>query len=81
MKGSPAHSTVYGDERDRCKQYNNFIPIIDTALFSTAIDRGCYNAAINKISTSSDENFLFGCILSTGKSFALSEPEQAGWVG
>jgi hypothetical protein len=73
--------TVYADECDRCKQYNNFIPIIDTALFSTAMDRGCYYAAINEISTSSEENFLFGCILSTGKSFALSEPELAGWVG
>ncbi len=73
--------TVYADERDRCKQYNNFIPIIDRALFSTAKDRGCYNAAINEILTSSDENFSFGCIVSTGKSFALSEPELAGWMG
>jgi hypothetical protein len=32
--------TVYADERDRCKQYNNFIPTIDTALFLTAMDRG-----------------------------------------
>ncbi len=62
--GSPIHcndvappevqSTVYADERDRCKQYHNFIPVIDTALFSTAMDRGLYNAAINKISTSAD---------------------------
>jgi hypothetical protein len=73
--------TVYTDECDRCKQYNNFIPIIDTALFSMAMDRECYNAAINKKSTSSDENFSFGFILCTGKSFALSEPELAGWVG
>jgi hypothetical protein len=43
--------TVYADKRDRCNQSNNFIPIIDTALFSTAMDRGCYNAAMNKIST------------------------------
>ena len=71
---------VYADERDRCKQYHNFIPVTDTALFSTAMDRGCYNAAINEISTSSDENFSFGCILSTGKSFALSEPELAEWL-
>jgi hypothetical protein len=45
------------------------------------MERGCYNAAINEISTSSDENFLFGGTLSTGKSFALSEPELAGWLG
>ncbi len=25
---------MYTDERDRCKQYHNFIPVIDTALFS-----------------------------------------------
>jgi hypothetical protein len=43
-----------------------------------AMDRGCYNAAINKILTSVDENFLFGGILNTGNSFALSEPELAG---
>jgi hypothetical protein len=66
------------DERDRCKQYNNFIPIIDTALFSIAMDRGFYNAAIKEISTSLDEKFLFGYILSTGKSYTLSEPELAG---
>jgi hypothetical protein len=42
------------------------------------MDRGCYNAATNEISTSSDENFLFGGILNTGKSIALSEPELAG---
>jgi hypothetical protein len=41
-------NTVYPDEHDRCKQYNNFIPIIDTALFSMAMDRGCSNAAVNK---------------------------------
>jgi hypothetical protein len=45
------------------------------------MDRVCYNAAINEISMSSDENFLFGGTLSTGKSFALSEPELAGWLG
>jgi hypothetical protein len=73
--------TVYADERDRCKQCHNFIPVIDTALFSKAMDRGCYNAVINKISTSSDEKFLFGGTLSTGKSFALSEPELPGWMG
>jgi hypothetical protein len=39
-----------------------------------AMDRGCYNAAINKISTSADENVLFGDILNIGNSFALSEP-------
>jgi hypothetical protein len=48
-----------------------------TALFS-AMDRGCYNAVINGISTSSDENCLFGGILKTDKSFALSEPDLAG---
>jgi hypothetical protein len=48
---------VYVDECDWCQQYNNFIPTIDTAQFSMAIDRGCYNAATNKKSTSSDENF------------------------
>ncbi len=42
------------------------------------MDRGCYNAAVNKISTSADENFSFGDILNTGHSFALSEPELAG---
>jgi hypothetical protein len=36
-----------------------------------AMDRGCYNAAINEISTSADENFSFGGILNTGYSFAL----------
>jgi hypothetical protein len=72
--------TVYADERDRCKQCNNFIPVIVRALFSMAMDRGCYNAAINKISTSADENFLFGGILNTGNSFALSGPELAEWV-
>jgi hypothetical protein len=50
--------TVYADERDECKQYNNFIPVIDRALFSTAMDGGCYNAAMNEISTSADENFF-----------------------
>ncbi len=43
-----------------------------------AMDRGCYNAAINKISTFADENFSFGGILNTGNSFALSKPELAG---
>jgi hypothetical protein len=43
-----------------------------------AMDRGCYNAALNEISTPSDENFSFGGILNTGKSFALSEPELEG---
>jgi hypothetical protein len=33
---------------------------------------------MKEISTSADENFLFGGILNTGKSFALSEPELAG---
>jgi hypothetical protein len=31
-----------------------------------AMDRGCYNAAINEISTFSDENVSFGGILNTG---------------
>jgi hypothetical protein len=44
------------------------------------MDRGCYNAAINEISPSADENFLYGGILNTGNSFSLSEPELAGWV-
>ncbi len=30
---------AYMDEHDWYKQYNNFIPIIDTALFSMAMDR------------------------------------------
>jgi hypothetical protein len=55
---SSLYITVYADELDQCKQYNNFIPVTDTALFSTAMDRGCYNAAINKISISPDENFF-----------------------
>ncbi len=63
------------------KQYNNFIPVIDTALFSMALDRGCYNAATNKKSTSTGDNFSFGGILRKDKSFALSEPELALWVG
>jgi hypothetical protein len=45
------------------------------------MDRGWYNAAINEISTSADENCSFGGILNTGNSYALSEPELAGWVG
>jgi hypothetical protein len=45
-----------------------------------AMDRGWYNAAINEISTSADENFLFGGILNTGNSFTLSGPESAEWV-
>ncbi len=40
--------TVYANECDRCKQYNNLIPVIDTALFSIAMDRECYNAATNE---------------------------------
>ncbi len=68
------------DELDRCKQCNNFIPVIDRAGFLTAMDRGCYNADINEISMSADENFLFGGILSTGNSFALSGSELAEWV-
>ncbi len=72
--------TVYADELDWWKQYNTFIPVIDAALLSTVMDRRCYNAAINKISTSADANFSFGGILNTGNSFALSEPELAGWV-
>ncbi len=67
-------------EHDWCKQYDNFIPVIDTTLFSTVMDRGCYNTAINKISMYSDENFSFGGILNRGNSFALSEPKLAGWV-
>jgi hypothetical protein len=42
------------------------------------MDRGCYNAALTKKSTSSDENFSFGGIFSKGNSFALSEPELEG---
>jgi hypothetical protein len=72
--------TVYADERDRCtvNSTNNSIPVTITALFSMAMDRGCYYAATNEKSTSSDENFLFGGILSKCNSFALSEPELAG---
>jgi hypothetical protein len=66
------YCTVYEDERDRCKQCNNFIPVIDRALFSTAMDRGCYKAAIKEIA---DENFSFVGILNTSNSFALSGPE------
>ncbi len=44
------------------------------------MDRGCYNAAINEISTSADENFSFSDILNTGNSFAHSDPELAEWV-
>jgi hypothetical protein len=44
------------------------------------MERGCFNAAINEMLTSADENFLFGGILNKGNSFALSEPELAGWV-
>jgi hypothetical protein len=51
--------TEYADERDWCKQYNNFIPVVDTALFSIAMDRRCYDAATNKKSMSPDENFLY----------------------
>jgi hypothetical protein len=69
-------STLYADEHDRCKQYNNFIPAIDTALFSMAIDRGCYNTATVKKSSSTDKHFLFGGILHTGNSFSLSEPDS-----
>ncbi len=35
-----ATHTVNTGERDQCKQCNNFIPVIDTALFSMAMDRG-----------------------------------------
>jgi hypothetical protein len=42
------------------------------------MDKGCYNAAINKITTSADENFSFGGILNTGNAFTLSETELAG---
>jgi hypothetical protein len=73
-------ATVYADERDHCKQYNNFTPVTDTALFSLAMYRGCYKAATNEKSTSTDENFLFRGILNKGNSFTLSEPELAGWV-
>jgi hypothetical protein len=57
---------VYADERDWCKQYNNFIPVTDTALFSTAMDRGCYNAATNKNQLPQMKTF---CLVA---SFALS---------
>ncbi len=46
----------------------------DAALFSMAIDRGCYNAATDKKSPSADGNFSFGGILHKGNSFKLSEP-------
>jgi hypothetical protein len=65
---------------DRCKQYNTFIAVIETSLFSTAMDRGCYNAATNRKSTSVEEKFSFSGLLNKGNSFALSEPELAGWV-
>jgi hypothetical protein len=74
------HCTVYADEHDRCKQYNNYISVIDTALFSTAINRGCCNATTNKKPMSADENFLFGGIFNKGNSFPLSEPELTEWV-
>jgi hypothetical protein len=45
-----------------------------------AMDGGCYNTATDKKSISADENFSFGGILNKGNSFALSEPESAGWV-
>jgi hypothetical protein len=44
-----------------------------------AMDRECHNAATNKKTISADENFLFGGILNKSNSFALSEPEFAGW--
>ncbi len=55
-----ATHTVNTGERDKCKQCNNFIPVIDTALFSMAMDRGWYNTATYEKSMSADENFLFG---------------------
>ncbi len=66
-------STVYTDERDQCNQYN-FIPLIDTALFSTAIVTRYYNKTTDGKFISVNENFLFGGILYKGNSFALSEP-------
>ncbi len=57
------------------KQYNNFIPVRDTALFSMNLDRRCYNAATNVKSSSTGDNFSFGGILRKDNSFALSEPE------
>jgi hypothetical protein len=68
------YSTLYADECDRCKHYNNFIPVIDAALFSMVMDRGCYNSFTDEKSSSADRNFLFGGILHEGTSFALSEP-------
>ncbi len=49
------------------------------SAITSAMDRGCYNAAINEISTSADENFSFGGVLNTGNPFALSGPELAEW--
>ncbi len=63
------------DEGDQCKQYNNFISVKDTALFSTVMDRGCYNAATNEKSMSTDENFPFGGNLNKSNSISLSESE------
>jgi hypothetical protein len=51
------------DERNQCKQYDNLIPVIDTALFSMAMDRVCYNAAISKL----------GSILNTSLSHFLNQ--------
>jgi hypothetical protein len=69
---------IYVTERDLCKQYNKFIPVIDTGMkISTAMDREGYNAATNEKSTSANENFSFGGILSKGNPFALSEQELA----
>ncbi len=61
--------TTEQHERDLGKQHKNFIPVIDTALFSIAMDIACYDAAINEISKYAEENFLFGGILNTGNSF------------
>jgi hypothetical protein len=48
---------VYADELDRCKQYNNFILVMETALFLMAIDRGCYNPATDERSMSEMKTF------------------------
>jgi hypothetical protein len=57
---------VYKHERDRCKQYSNFILVINTALFSTAINGGCYIAAMVEI-LRSRTILLFGGILHTAR--------------
>jgi hypothetical protein len=66
--------TVYLDDCDQYKQYKNFIPVIDTALFSMAIDRRCNNTATVKKSLSTDKNYSFCSILHTVNSFSHSEP-------